>query len=118
MKASPDFVAHVVDLLSAMGPVLSRRMFGGAGLYFDGLFFALVADDVLYFKADDTNRQDFLDAGSEPFRPFPDKPSMGYYAVPDDVLDDADELARWAQKAVAVAQRAAGTKRPARRRAR
>ena len=110
MKTTNAFVDYCVDQLAPLGPVVSRRMFGGAGLYLDGQFFALVADDVLYFKVDDSNRQDFLDAGSEAFRPFPDKPSMSYFAVPEGVLDDSDEVAGWAAKAVVVARRAAKRK--------
>jgi DNA transformation protein len=83
-------------------------MFGGAGLYLDGLFFALVADDVLYFKVDDSNRKDFEAADMGPFKPFPDKPTvMQYYEVPIDVLENRNILREWAQKAVRVAERKA-----------
>jgi DNA transformation protein len=83
-------------------------MFGGAGLYFDGLFFALVADDVLYFKVDDSNRSDYEAASMDPFCPFPDKPyAMQYYEVPIDVLENRDTLRDWAQKALDVAERRA-----------
>jgi DNA transformation protein len=93
-------------------------MFGGVGLYLDGLFFALVDDDTLYFKADDSNRARFERAGSKPFCPYPDRPdqSMGYWQVPAEVLEDTGELAAWAREAMMVAL-AARTKRPARRRA-
>ena len=77
-------------------------MFGGARLYHQGLFFGLVADDVLYFKVDDGNRKDYTDAGMGPFRLFGTY-VMSYYEVPADVLEDPDELAVWARKAVYVA---------------
>jgi DNA transformation protein len=83
-------------------------MFGGAGLYFEGLFFAIVADDVLYFKVGDSNRADYEAAGMGPFQPFPDKNSvMQYYEVPIDVLENRDTLRDWAAKAVRVAERKA-----------
>lgn len=83
-------------------------MFGGAGLYCDGLFFALVADDVLYFKVDDSNRADYEAAGMGPFKPFPDKQGvMQYYEVPIDVLENRQTLRDWAEKALDVARRKA-----------
>jgi DNA transformation protein len=67
--------------------------------------FGLIADDVAYLKVDDSNRQAFLDAGSGPFRPYPDKPtSMSYYEIPPDVLEDRDELTEWAQQSLAIQQ--------------
>jgi DNA transformation protein and related proteins len=112
MAVSKDFVAYVVELLAPLTRVTSRRMFGGVGLYSDGLFFALIADDTLYFKVDDSNRGDYERRGSKPFCPFPDKPefSMNYYDVPADLLDDGDELSRWARKSVALALTAANKK--------
>ncbi|MHC4112773.1 MAG: TfoX/Sxy family protein [Planctomycetota bacterium] len=70
MPVSDEYLTYVIDQLECVGPVQARRMFGGAGLYFDGLFFALVADDVLYFKVDDSNRPDYESAGMGAFRPF------------------------------------------------
>ena len=73
MAASDEFVDYVVEQLSGWGEVSVRRMFGGAGLYREGTMFAVVADDVAYLKVDDSNRDDFLRAGSAPFEPYPDK---------------------------------------------
>jgi DNA transformation protein len=88
-------------------------MFGGVGLYLDGLFFALIDDDTLYFKTDDANRTRYEKAGSKPFCPYPGRPdqSMGYWQVPADVLEDSDELASWAREAMAVALARRGPRR-------
>ena len=112
MAVSSDFTAYVIEQLALLGRVTSRRMFGGVGLYCDGLFFALIASDTLYFKVDESNRADYERRGSRPFVPFPDKPemSMNYYDVPADLLDDGEELSRWARKSVAVALAAASKK--------
>ncbi len=108
MPVSDEYMTYVIDQLDAVGPVQARRMFGGAGLYLDGLFFALIADDVLYFKVDDSNRPDFEDAGMGPFRPFPDKSYvMQYYEVPIEVLENRDNLRDWAKKALLVAEKKA-----------
>lgn len=110
MPVSKDFSDYVREQLQLLPAVTSVRMFGGLGLYSEGLFFALIAGDTLYFKVDASNRDDYLQRGAPPFKPFPDKPSMSYYGVPADVLEDADELARWARKSVAVALTAANRK--------
>ena len=95
----------MLEQLRYTGPVTARSMFGGAGLYCDGLFFALIDDDTLYFKVDDTNRADFEAAGMGPFRPYGDERAMQYYQVPVEVLEDPDRLRTWAEKALAVARR-------------
>lgn len=117
MAVSETYLGFVIDQLADIGRVRSKRMFGGVGLYADELFFGLLDDNSLYLKVDDTNRGDFEARGMGPFRPFRDKPelAMGYYAVPADVIDDADALVEWARKAMRVA---AAAPRKARRRKR
>ena len=116
MAVSDRFIEFVVDQLEACGPITSKRMFGGVGIYAADLFFALLAGDVLYLKVDDSNRGDFEAAGAGPFRPYGDEGGvMQYYEVPVAVLEDADELGRWATKAIAVA-RAAQARKPSTRR--
>jgi DNA transformation protein and related proteins len=83
-------------------------MFGGAGLYSDELFFGLIMDDVLYLRADDSNRADYSSRGMAQFRPYADRPllSMNYFEIPADVLEDAAELVSWARRSVTVAMNA------------
>ena len=108
MPVSDEFLTYAIDQLECIGHVQARKMFGGAGLYFDDMFFGLVADDVLYFKVDDSSRPDYESAGMGPFRPFPDKPYvMQYYEVPPDALENKNELRNWARKAIKVAERKA-----------
>ena len=105
MAVSDDFVNFVADQLSRWGPVSIRRMFGGAGLYRDGKMFGLIADDVAYLKVDDSNRDDFVKAGSSPFNPYPEKVKttvMSYYEIPPEVLENPDELAQWAERSRAI----------------
>ena len=110
MPVSNDFLTYVIEQLAPFKRVSSRRMFGGVGLYADELFFGLIDDDVLYLKVDDSNRADYEQHGCKPFRPFKDKPefSMKYYDVPADVLDEGEELWRWARKSLAIALAAGG----------
>ena len=104
MPVSDEYITYVIDQLGSLGPVTARRMFGGAGIYLDQLCFAIIVDDVLFFKVNNANRPDYEDAGMEPFVPFEDKPyAMSYYEVPADVLENKDRLRGWAQKALAAA---------------
>jgi DNA transformation protein and related proteins len=108
MAVSDEFVDYVVDQLSGWGDVSVRHMFGGAGLYRRGVMFAVIAEDVAYLKVDDSNRSDFIQAGSAPFEPYPDKIKTTirtYYEIPAEVLEDPDELARWAERSWAIARR-------------
>jgi DNA transformation protein len=116
MTTSDGFVEYLKDLLSSLGPITVRRMFGGAGIFRDGVMFALIVDDTLYFKADDSNRGEFEAEGLAPFS-YETKNGrntmMSYWRVPDRLFDDPDEMAAWAGKALAVARRSA-TSKPAR----
>ncbi len=89
-------------------------MFGGVGIYSGDIFFALIADDTVYFKVDASTIPDFQARGMDPFRPFGDEGgTMKYYQLPEDILEDPDTLRSWAEKAVAVA-RQSKARRPSR----
>mgnify|MGYP000194579378 CR=1 FL=1 len=112
MAISPEYREFLEDQFASFGPIAIRRMFGGAGLFRDGLMFALVAADTLYFKVDDTNQADFEARNMEPFTSLrKSKPaSLRYYQVPAEILEDPLELRPWAEKAFAVALSAAQSK--------
>ncbi len=113
MKSS--FVDYVVDdLLSGVGDVRARAMFGGHGVYRRETMFAIIVDDELYFKTGEGNRRDFEAAGSEPFRyraKGKKRVTMSYWKVPTEVLDDRPTLEAWAEKAWAEACRKSSTAR-------
>jgi len=119
MPFSSDYLQYVLEQLARLPRVTSRRMFGGVGLYSDGIFFGIIANDTVFFKVDDSTRESYTSRGSEPFRPYKDRPdvSMNYFQVPADVLEDADELVPWARNAVRAAAAAAQTKRAPSKRA-
>jgi DNA transformation protein len=104
MAVSVSFRTYLLEQLGQVRPVTFRPMFGGLCFFAEGRAFALVADETLYFKVDDSNRPDFVAAGTGPFLPFgdPDKP-MQYYELPIEVLEDSEQLAPWMAKAIAVA---------------
>ena len=104
------------DLFAEFGPVSVRRMFSGAGVYADGVIFALVLRDVLYLKADETTSARFAAEGCGPFQyqrkgSKARKPTaLPYWRIPDRLYDDPAELADWARAALAVARASAAAK--------
>jgi DNA transformation protein len=112
MTASEGFIEHLKDALRALGAVSVRRMFGGAGVYADSVMFALVADDTLYLKADETTRGAHEAEGLGPFvyRGHGKTVTMSYWRAPERLLDDPDEMAEWARRALAAARRGAAGK--------
>jgi DNA transformation protein len=100
-------LAHLRELLEPLGRISLRAMFGGHGIYCDGLFFALVADGRLYLKVDGLTSDRFAAAGCAPFvytgqsRPI----EMSYWSVPDAAMDSPADLEPWARLALAAASR-------------
>jgi DNA transformation protein len=108
VSVSPSFRSFVIEQLqrTAQG-IRARSMFGGVGIYAADLFFALVDEDTLYFKADETTRGEFEARGMDPFRPYGEEGEvMQYYQVPADLLEDAEALRPWVEAAIGVARRA------------
>lgn len=115
MAKPPDpFHEFVAELFAPMGPVNIRRMFGGAGVFRDGLMFALLGDDTVYLKTDAKLRADLEAEGCAPF--LWTKPStgeeidMGYVSLPSSAMDDPDEASQWGKRALAAAKAKAAAK--------
>jgi DNA transformation protein and related proteins len=112
MAVSQNFLEMLSDLLAPVGAITARKMFGGASLYADGVLFALVDDDVLYLKADQTTSARYQAEGLKPFT-YEGKTgpvSMSYWRAPERLYDEPDEMAEWTREALAVARRAAAAK--------
>jgi DNA transformation protein len=105
MAVSKQYLDYLLGQLKGLGGLSSRRMFGGLGLYSRGTFFGLLYKERLYFKTDDSTRPEYEARGSEGFRPRANTKNMKmtYYTVPAEVLEDEDEVVRWARKAVTAA---------------
>ncbi len=102
--------------LAPLGELGARRMFGGVGLYCDGVFFGLIDGGVPFFRVDEGSREAYRAAGSAPFQPFADKPSMeNYYEVPLGVLEREQALLEWARRALSAARARDASKTPGRR---
>jgi DNA transformation protein len=107
-------IESLPQVFAEFGPIATRRMFGGHGVYRDGLMFALVQDEVLYLKADAQNLASFTDAGLEAFQYGSNgrRVRMSYFKAPPAVLRDTSEAAVWAKRSSEAASRT----RPATRR--
>jgi len=108
-----EFVSYVVELMQPIGAVSAKRMFGGYGIFLEGLMFALVADSTLYLKADSETESEFEERGLERFK-YNKKGkeySMSYYCAPEEALEDMDEMNDWARRSFDAALRAAARKR-------
>jgi DNA transformation protein len=97
----PDgFAAFVHDQLSDLDGLVSRRMFGGTGLYLDDVFFGIIYSDRLYFRVSDETVDEYKKREMKPFKPFAGKSgSKRYYEVPLEILESPVDLVRWARKA-------------------
>ena len=102
---SPNPPKHpLLEQLERLVPVRAKAMFGGIGIYSDEIFFAILADDRLYFKVDDLTRPDYLTRGMDCFKPYGGE-MRSYYQVPEIVLDEPLLLRQWALAAIETARR-------------
>ena len=114
------FVSHCLELLSPLGGTSSRRMFGGHALYIDGLCTALVIQDTLYLKVDDTHRAVFERAGCTPFTyagKTADVRVTSYYTAPEEAMESPAEMLPWARRGLAAAVAARAKAPPAKKKA-
>lgn len=105
---------RIHELFSGVGLVSIRKMFGGKSIYRDGLIFAIDLDDELMLKADETSVPDFLAAGCRQWVYTHSKTGritpMPYWSVPDEAMDDPDEMTPWARKAIDASVRVEAAK--------
>lgn len=104
MGVSEGYKEFIQELFSGFGPVTIRDMFGGGGVFHDGIMFAIIADETLYLKVDDTNRASFEAEGMEPFSYHAKDRvnTMSYWEVPERLYDDPEEFTAWARGAYAI----------------
>lgn len=108
-----EFTDYLHEVFETFGPITTRRMFGGYGVYHDGLMFGLVANDTLYLKADAESVGEFEVLDLEPFmyEKQGKQMAMSYYLAPEDIFDDPDAAVVWGRRAYEAALRARSKKR-------
>jgi DNA transformation protein and related proteins len=107
---SDSFAEFLREKLAPLGVVTMRRMFGATGVFCDGLMFAVVSQDTLYFRVDDHNRTAFMEAAAFPPLSYEKKGrtiDLSFWRAPERLFDDIDELVMWSRMALAAARRVA-----------
>jgi DNA transformation protein len=109
-----EYIEYLREQFASFGAIEARRMFGGWGIYHQGLMFALVVDDTLYLKADADSSPQFQALGLQPFQYArrERRVALSFYQAPEGLYDDPDEAKRWAGLAFAAALRASKRRRP------
>lgn len=107
MAVNPSFKAFVTEQLAGVGPFSIRGMFGGAGVFADGVMFALIYQDTLYLKADAASAKVFEAEGAKVFT-YETKGGThtigSYWQAPERLFDDPEEMTKWARRALKIAQ--------------
>lgn len=97
-----SFKEFILDQLSGLEGINCRAMFGGHGLYCNGIFFGIIHKGRLYFKTNDKTRSDYIKEGMKPFQPNSKQTLKTYYEVPPDIIDDMDSLIDWARRSIQI----------------
>jgi DNA transformation protein len=110
MVASDSFAEFLREQLVPLGRVTMRRMFGKTGVFYDGVMFGMVTDNMLYLRVDDHNRAEFKEAESVPplnYEKNGQTIDLSFWRAPERLFDEPDELVTWARSALAAARRIA-----------
>lgn len=112
MASSNEFIDFLHEVFEDLGPIQAMRMFGGYGIYHDGLMFGLVVANQLYLKVDDENRHFFEAQKLGPFVfAMKGKPvQLSYHLAPEAILDERELAALWARRSWDAALRAQALK--------
>lgn len=103
-----EFVRNLEDVFAQFGQIRAKRMFGGYGIYYKDVMIGIVADDVLYLKADEKTVDAFAECDLPPFEyeKHGKKIKMSYYVAPDVLFDNPEQAKEWGVRAYAAALRA------------
>lgn len=116
MPVRDSFRDYVLEQLGRVRAVSWRKMFGGVGIYAEGVFFAVIDNDVLFFRTGDGNRGEYERRGMAPFQPMgPETKPMAYHEVPGEILENPGELGMWMAASIDEARRAGGAAKRARK---
>lgn len=108
MKLSTEYTEYVLELLAPIGQVHTTQFFGGVGIYYGPVQFAMMIGNALYFVTDENTRTKYEQGGMQPFSYMTKKGRVlvrRYYELPEEVLTDARQLRVWANESIAIATR-------------
>ncbi len=100
-----EFVNFLHEVFAQLGAINARKMFGGFGIYHNGVMFGLVSDDTLYLKTDKNTAQYFIEKDLHQFEYDKNgkRIKMSYYMAPEEILENPDDAELWARRAYEVA---------------
>ena len=103
MSLDKELVSQITNDLQPLGPVTSKSMFGGAGLFYEGKMFAMVSsDNRFWLKVDDSNKAKYEQLSMQQFNESAKNKGMPYYEVPGEVFENTDKLLEWAQESINI----------------
>jgi len=114
LPPSTEYADYILELLEPLGSIRTRRFFGGVGLSYDAIQFAMIMENILYFVVDDDTRKPYEAAGMQPFSYLTKKGRIQvrrYVELPEDILTDPEQLRHWAREAIRVARETSKPKR-------
>lgn len=103
MAVNKDYLNYVLDQLSEFGEIKVKNMFGGVGLFHQGLMFGKIGDDTFRLKVDNSNKAKYEEKGMKPFHSEKKKKGMPYWEVPLEILEDSSALKEWAYESYQIA---------------
>lgn len=112
MRIQSSLASQVTEQLSFLGSISNRSIFGAVGIFIDERLLGIVADDVLYLHTGPSNRDDYLSRGCRQFKPYPNAYDLttDHHQVPDEIVNDPEQLKAWGERALRAAIEAARIK--------
>lgn len=112
MRVKSNLAAYVTEQLAFLGRITNRAIFGGIGIFIDERLLGIVINDCLYLHTDKSNLDDYVSRGMEQFKPYPNAFDLttDHHRVPEQIIENAEELKRWGERSLVAAIEAARAK--------
>lgn len=112
MRNKSSLASYVAEQLAFLGPISQRSIFGAVGIFIEDRLLGIVAGDLLYLHTGPSNRDEYLSRGCRQFKPYPNAFDLttDHHQVPEDVVNNAEELRQWAERALQASVEAARRK--------
>ncbi len=112
MRVKSNLATYVTEQLAFLGRISNRAIFGGIGIFIDERLLGIVINDCLYLHTDKSNLDDYVSRGMEQFKPYPNAFDLttDHHRVPEQIVEDPEELKRWGERSLAAAIEAAKAK--------
>lgn len=115
MRVKSSLASYVAEQLAPLGRISSRAIFGGVGVFIDERLLGIVMGEKLYLHTDKSNLDDYVARGMPQFKPYPNAFDLttDHHEVPLEVVNDAEQLKVWGERALNAAVESARAKQMA-----